>query len=125
MAPPRDIELNPLQNLKAKEESLTHGSSHSMRDPEFYNDQPPPRFQRFLDGFKRDTSLSFFPSDHLSQVNSNASQRRYGPHYYDLRLAALESANTGLARKLKGRHLQMIAIGGSIGTPSPALATAI
>jgi amino acid transporter len=27
----------------------------------------------------------------------------------------LETANSGLARELKGRHLQMIAIGGSIG----------
>ncbi|KID90051.1 Amino acid/polyamine transporter I [Metarhizium guizhouense ARSEF 977] len=116
MAPPRDIELNTVHNFKTKEESFTHGSSHSMREPEYYDDQPPPRLQRFLDGFKRDTSLPFFPSDHLSQVNSHASQRRYGNHYYDLRLAALESANTGLARKLKGRHLQMIAIGGSIGT---------
>ncbi|KAG8421294.1 hypothetical protein J3458_003184 [Metarhizium acridum] len=116
MAPPRDIELNTVHNSKIKEESFTHGSSHSMREPEYYDDRPSPRFQRFLDGFKRDTSLSFFPSDHLGQVNSHASQRRYGNHYYDLRLAALESANTGLARKLKGRHLQMIAIGGSIGT---------
>ncbi|KID66738.1 Amino acid/polyamine transporter I, partial [Metarhizium hybridum] len=116
MAPPRDIELNTVHNFKAKEESFTHGSSHSMREPEYYDNQPPPRFQRFLDGFKRDTSLPFFTNDHLSQVNSHASQRRYGNHYYDLRLAALESANTGLARKLKGRHLQMIAIGGSIGT---------
>ncbi|KAG8406249.1 hypothetical protein J3459_019251, partial [Metarhizium acridum] len=114
MAPPRDIELNTVHNSKIKEESFTHGSSHSMREPEYYDDRPSPRFQRFLDGFKRDTSLSFFPSDHLGQVNSHASQRRYGNHYYDLRLAALESANTGLARKLKGRHLQMIAIGGSI-----------
>ncbi|OAQ72554.1 general amino-acid permease GAP1 [Pochonia chlamydosporia 170] len=116
MAPPRDIELNTVQNLKIKEESLTHGSSYSMREPDYLDDRPPARFHRFLDGFKRDTNLSFFPSDHLSQVNSQSTQRRYGAHYYDLRLAALESANTGLARKLKGRHLQMIAIGGSIGT---------
>ncbi|KAI0478724.1 amino acid permease [Xylariaceae sp. FL0804] len=39
-----------------------------------------------------------------------------GPHPYDLRLAALQTAQSHLARKLKGRHLQMIAIGGSIGT---------
>ncbi|KHN99940.1 general amino-acid permease GAP1 [Metarhizium album ARSEF 1941] len=114
MAPPPDIELNPLQNFKGKAESLTHGSSHSMREPEYLDDQPPPRFQRFLDSFKRDTDHSFFPSDHLSQVNSHSGQRQYGRNYYDLRLAAFESANTGLARKLKGRHLQMIAIGGSI-----------
>ncbi|OAA48756.1 Amino acid/polyamine transporter I [Metarhizium rileyi] len=116
MSTPQDIELNTLQNLKTKEESLMHGSSYSMPEPEYYEGHAPPRLHRFLDGFKRDTNLSFFPSDHLGQMDSPSNQRRYGNHYYDLRLAALESANTGLARKLKGRHLQMIAIGGSIGT---------
>lgn len=122
MAPPSDIKLSNFHNgggsssITTKEEYLTYGSPYarSMREPQ-YHDQRQPRFHRFLESFKRDDNLSFFPSHHLSQVNSLASQRRYGPHYYDLRLAALESANTGLARKLKGRHLQMIAIGGSIG----------
>lgn len=113
MASPRDVELS---NFKGKEDSFTHGSSYSMREPDYYDERTPPRIQRFIDSFKRDESLSFFPSDHLSQVNSRTGQRRHGPHYYDLHMAVLESANTGLARKLKGRHLQMIAIGGSIGT---------
>lgn len=34
---------------------------------------------------------------------------------YDVRRAAMQTANTALCRQLKGRHLQMIAIGGSIG----------
>jgi amino acid transporter len=38
--------------------------------------------------------------------------------YFDTRAAAYNTANTGLVRKLKGRHLQMIAIGGSIGKTS-------
>ena len=37
-------------------------------------------------------------------------------HYYDLHAANVGTANTSLVRELKGRHLQMIAIGGSIGT---------
>ncbi|KJR89146.1 general amino-acid permease GAP1 [Sporothrix schenckii 1099-18] len=37
-------------------------------------------------------------------------------HFYDLHSANLATAHSGLARELKGRHLQMIAIGGSIGT---------
>ncbi|CAK7234190.1 histidine permease [Sporothrix curviconia] len=37
-------------------------------------------------------------------------------HFYDLRSANLATAHSGLSRELKGRHLQMIAIGGSIGT---------
>ncbi|KAG6016266.1 hypothetical protein E4U43_003983 [Claviceps pusilla] len=117
MAPPRDIELNDFSHLKNG--SFTHGSSYSMRAQDyFYEDETPAprRLHRFFDSFKRDENLSFFPTDHLSQVDSRASNRRHGLHYYDLHMAALESANTGLARKLKGRHLQMIAIGGSIGT---------
>ncbi|OAA59069.1 amino acid permease [Niveomyces insectorum RCEF 264] len=39
-----------------------------------------------------------------------------GGHYFDMRSANLATANSGLSRELKGRHLQMIAIGGSIGT---------
>lgn len=35
--------------------------------------------------------------------------------YYDLRAANAKTANTALARELKGRHLQMIAFGGAIG----------
>lgn len=35
---------------------------------------------------------------------------------YDLRAANVKIANSTLSRDLKGRHLQMIAIGGSIGT---------
>jgi len=34
---------------------------------------------------------------------------------FDAKLAAYNTANTALVRRLKGRHLQMIAIGGSIG----------
>ncbi|KAK2589392.1 histidine permease [Conoideocrella luteorostrata] len=41
-----------------------------MREPDYFDEQAPPRFHRFIDSFKRDENLSFFPSDHLSNVNS-------------------------------------------------------
>ncbi|KAI4207568.1 MAG: hypothetical protein LQ346_000500 [Caloplaca aetnensis] len=62
--------------------------------------------RRAWDSFKRD------PDAHITkrgQVGANGL-------VFDLESAAQSTAESGLARKLKGRHLQMIAIGGSIGT---------
>jgi len=63
-------------------------------------------WQNFKDSFKRDPNAGVAVS---KGVDPNA------PGGYDLEGAAAATANSGLARKLKGRHLQMIAIGGSIG----------
>ncbi|KAL1839508.1 hypothetical protein VTJ49DRAFT_1446 [Mycothermus thermophilus] len=63
-----------------------------------------------------------WPHDHHHQTHSHrpslaGSHRTHqGERYYDLRSAASKTASTLLARELKGRHLQMIAISGSIGT---------
>ncbi|KAG9253252.1 amino acid permease-domain-containing protein [Emericellopsis atlantica] len=117
MAPPRDIELGTVNTFKVKEESLAQGSSYSMRgEPDYDDIFQPKRLGDFLDSFRRDPNTTFFPSDHLAQLETRSTHDHDGSHYYDLRLATLENAHTGLARKLKGRHLQMIAIGGSIGT---------
>ncbi|EMC91393.1 hypothetical protein BAUCODRAFT_326683 [Baudoinia panamericana UAMH 10762] len=61
---------------------------------------------RFIDGFKRD------PNAHATPKGAVGADGRV----YDVEGAAAATANTGLQRSLKGRHLQMIAIGGSIGT---------
>ncbi|KAB8290461.1 hypothetical protein EYC80_010892 [Monilinia laxa] len=60
---------------------------------------------RFVDSFKRDPNAA---------VTKGGQQE--GVSGFDHRAAAEATANSGLARELKPRHLQMIAIGGSIGT---------
>ncbi|KAK7415653.1 histidine permease [Neonectria magnoliae] len=115
MSPSPEVELN---TLKMKEESLAQGSSFSMREPSYDHDAPPGYWDRLVDGFKRDPNQTLFSNDPLGHLErgTGAARVHNGAHYYDLHLANLETANSGLARKLKGRHLQMIAIGGSIGT---------
>ena len=63
------------------------------------------RRTRFIDSFKRD------PNAHVAKAAQATN-----PRDFDHAAAAERTANSGLATKLKGRHLQMIAIGGSIGS---------
>ena len=62
--------------------------------------------QRVIDSFRRDPGAS------VTRHTSVGSEE----HKLDLESAAQATALSPLLRKLKGRHLQMIAIGGSIGT---------
>jgi yeast amino acid transporter len=111
----RDIELHALNTLKLKEDSLhLPGSSWSMREPDYNEPYTEPILSRIWSSFKRHPDSRYFEPDPLGHRLS-ADQIHDGAHYYDLRQATLESAHTTLARKLKSRHLQMIAIGGSIG----------
>ncbi|ESZ97241.1 putative Uncharacterized amino-acid permease [Sclerotinia borealis F-4128] len=75
------------------------------REAAFMQDSQEPWTTRFVDSFRRDPNAAV----------TKPSQRE-GVEGFDHQAAAEATANSGLARELKPRHLQMIAIGGSIGT---------
>ena len=61
---------------------------------------------RFFDSFRKD------PNAHATPTGVVGADGRV----FDVETAAQATASSPLTRTLKGRHLQMIAIGGSIGT---------
>ncbi|KAK6614848.1 General amino-acid permease GAP1 [Botrytis cinerea] len=86
-------------------------TTHTGSREAYMADTKAPWSTRFVDSFKRDPNAAVTkPSQRgLDGLESNVSG-------FDHRAAAEATANSGLARELKPRHLQMIAIGGSIGT---------
>lgn len=129
----RDIEMNVFPPIK--EDSPAQGSNTpTMREP-LYEDAAQPKFlERWVSGFRRDPNqritaedpldeedategggANHHPSSHRPMLGGRRGSSQQG-HYYDVRRANLQTAHSHLARRLKGRHLQMIAIGGSIGT---------
>ncbi|KAF4625775.1 hypothetical protein G7Y89_g12389 [Cudoniella acicularis] len=95
--------------FKGKDEEKGTDSSLDRSDiSQFAATQEAPKgpwTQRFVDSFRRDPNATVIKS---SQATAGGG--------FDHAAAAERTANTGLAKKLKSRHMQMIAIGGSIGT---------
>ncbi|KAL7929318.1 amino acid permease domain-containing protein [Trichoderma chlorosporum] len=73
--------------------------------------------RRFVDSFRRVPGGLPMSGNHGYHINDDGpDMAQVGGRFYDLRAANVRTANSALARDLKGRHLQMIAIGGSVGT---------
>jgi amino acid transporter len=88
------------------EKNEIHSSPGSHSGPYYGDDRPSNGlFTRFVDSFKRD------PAAHATPKGAVGADGKV----FDVENAAAATAESPLARKLKGRHLQMIAIGGSIG----------
>ncbi|KAK3336477.1 amino acid permease-domain-containing protein [Cercophora scortea] len=131
MPPDRDIEMSA---FNSKKDSFGQGSTRSIRLPLSEDRESRRPMRAWFDTFRRDPNRrrspkAVWPSpedggggnpfDGLSGIgglDGTPAREHHGAHYYDLHAANLSTANTSLARELKGRHLQMIAIGGSIGT---------
>ncbi|KAK0624988.1 amino acid permease-domain-containing protein [Bombardia bombarda] len=129
----RDIELNALDRTRSLAEGSTFSVGGAPRGADGGSKQP--GFKgfagRFVDSFRREdghNNPNFFITDAeaIDQglgsggggggLNAVPSREHHGTRYFDLRSATSKTASSLLARELKGRHLQMIAIGGSIGT---------
>lgn len=68
-----------------------------------------------LNGLDESKPSSFSSSSAGGRAGRSRGGRGGRSHYFDLHAANVGTANTLLSRELKSRHLQMIAIGGSIG----------
>jgi len=86
----------------ASKDAWTLHGSPNLTDTE---KEKTPLSRRVVDSFKRASG------SHASGKNALAGDGKV----FDVEGAAAATAESPLARKLKGRHLQMIAIGGSIG----------
>ncbi len=94
-------------SYKNSADSSPESSAFAVVEPS-YDDAELAKYsfpRRIWEGFKRDPHARTTPAGTIGADG----------RVFDVEGAAQATANSPLARRLKGRHLQMIAIGGSIG----------
>jgi hypothetical protein len=116
----RDFEIVEMSELTVENTRNQFASSTSYtvsaNSRHIKSSQKGPFIRRWLDSFKRVEGVPI-SGHHGYHINDGLPEpAQFGDRLYDVRAANSRTANSGLARDLKGRHLQMIAIGGSIGT---------
>ncbi|KAM0414629.1 hypothetical protein ACHAPT_013523 [Fusarium lateritium] len=109
-----DVEVVEMQHLGTSSKH-SQGADWSVSAPK---PEVGDKSANWMDGFRRAERR---PLKHhrdpgyLPTARPTTSAGQKGTHY-NMHAANIKTANTALARDLKGRHLQMIAFGGSIGT---------
>ncbi|KAL7940772.1 amino acid permease domain-containing protein [Trichoderma barbatum] len=116
----RDFEIVEMSDLSASKSRSQFGvaTSYSITaNPRPRTSHKKSMGRRFVDSFRRVPGGLPMTGNHGYHINDDLpGMAQAGGRFYDLRAANVRTANSALARDLKGRHLQMIAIGGSVGT---------
>lgn len=102
-------ETKPSPFMSSPESSSLESNGIGRTQPIYEEIHKPRRSvpRRVVDSFKRDPNSRATPA---GVIGANGKVM-----VFDAEKAAKNTASSPLARELKGRHLQMIAIGGSIG----------
>lgn len=109
------VEMNEL-NLEGSRSQFTT-TSYAVATPHIGDaSRPDSLWYRSVQSFKRADAVPLPPGPYSFDMNGGLPRpAQVGGRSYDLRAANVRVANSALSRDLKGRHLQMIAISGSVG----------
>lgn len=104
--------------LSARDFAETSVRTHSVASVDFASswgvsqERRGSTLKRTIDSFRRDRSFTVAGRSISNARDVHGADGRV----FNVEVAAARTADSPLARRLKGRHLQMIAFGGSIGT---------